>query len=229
MAAEPQTAFDMLQVLRHQPNIDGVATDCHAFQYLVKLKNKEEATAWIRPRIPEHLLYLAPVMFYEYGLYDLLWDILEHPDAPEHPDASMHADYVWLLRAAGSLHEQGANDSHMEQLKQYYEGHASRAYDTIGRYLLGLGPIEAVLTLAESDPKKLCEVAYFVGLKAETEEHFEEAADWYLICLGTGLTSNRECAWAYDTLRSWKNSGRRLRDKDTVEVEAPPDEAETVF
>ncbi|HDN27827.1 MAG TPA: hypothetical protein ENG03_12200 [Thioploca sp.] len=59
--------------------------------------------------------------------------------------------------------------------------------------------------------KAECEVAYYIGLQAQTEGRYFEASNWYRIAVETGLIKNGEYRWAYDQLTRWRGDNKSLR------------------
>ena len=158
---------------------------------------------------------------------ELLWDLVGATPSGQ------GADFVWLMRAALAKRQGLANDPNREALERYYKGsyydQAGRyllgilpdalkryfknaqgsQYDQIGRYLLGMSPEDKLLALAIT-PKLRCEIAFYAGLRAESEHRFRNASDWYRVALETGQSNNGEWRWAYDQLYRWYSGGRSL-------------------
>ena len=74
---------------------------------------------------------------------------------------------------------------------------------------VGLEDQAQVLSLV-TQPNRLCEVAYYVGLKAEAEGRIEDAIAWYRVVLDTGLMQEGEYRWALDALWSWASRARSI-------------------
>ncbi len=223
-----ELAFEMASRLRYN-GLGNVELLVYAYRCLEAWKGREEALAWLGSKIPPQMLNAASMIFYRDGESELLWDLIPNPEQ------GSHADFVWLLRAAASARAGSDKDPHREELLKYYGGGSgndgvlarlwSRAgqlvadkagpkkpqghYHQLGRFLVGLATEEEVLALA-TDPKKRCEIAYYVGLKAQGEKRFSDASDWYRVVIETGLDKNGEYRWAYDTLYKWSESGKCL-------------------
>ena len=58
--------------------------------------------------------------------------------------------------------------------------------------------------LAPSERK--AQIAYYVGLKAESEGRISDAADWYRVVLETGDVRKYEYMYSYLQLEAWTNS-----------------------
>jgi hypothetical protein len=109
-----------------------------------------------------------------------------------------------------------ANDPHYAELSAYYQGKAPAKvinpggrYHALGRFLMGLSTEKEISTYAK-DAKSRCEIAYYIGLKAQGEYRYADACDWYRVCVETGLVNNGEYRWAFNTLAAWHAQGKSL-------------------
>jgi hypothetical protein len=191
----------MISGLRAQ-GMAQMALDFTAYGYLKDWKGQGEALAWLRGRVPPHLLNRTSMIAYEYGHLELLWDPIAQPDGRDRPDA------VWLLRAAAALRQSPGQKRHAELLAYYAQPGDSDAH-RIGRYLLGLDPGHEVWTVAR-DSNQRCRAAYYVGLRAWADGRHDEASDWYRVAIETGRSNTGEYRWAYNTLSRWRSSGKSL-------------------
>jgi hypothetical protein len=196
-----ELAFDMVTRL-HYPGPGNLVFLGHGYEYLKELKGKDAALQWMRSQTPM-VAGMAAMALYEEKHYDLLWDLIPTP-VPE-----PHADFVWLMRAAASLQVGPGRDPHRAELEAYYRSRRGGYYDAIGRYLMGMTNEKDVLGLV-SAPDSRCEVAYYLGLKAESEGRFADASDWYRVTVETGLTRNHEHRWALNTLYLWAGKDESL-------------------
>lgn len=194
-------AFDMASQL-HWDGLETLVFDIDAYRYLKPLKGRKFAVEWLRRNIPPDMLNHACIPFYHENELDLLWDIIQDPD--ERADA----DCVWLMRAAASV-RLGPDDPHRKALMRYFSKPGSGHYHALGQYLMGIMSEEDILALA-TNPKKRCEIAYFLGLRAHAEGRYEDASDWFRVTVETGQNDNGEYHWAYSTLQLWQSIGKSL-------------------
>ena len=78
-------------------------------------------------------------------------------------------------------------------------------YDQVAQCLVGLIPEEEVLKKA-TDKGTRCEVAYYLGVRAQAAGRWEEASDWYRVAVETGKTDFLELKWAARMLVEIHNS-----------------------
>ncbi len=86
-----------------------------------------------------------------------------------------HGVFIWLMRVAAYLREDTPSKTHYQQLQNYYIQSPDSHYNTIGRYLLGMANQEALLARMTSK-KAFCEIAYYIGFKAQTEGRYLNAS-----------------------------------------------------
>jgi lipoprotein NlpI len=99
------------------------------------------------------------------------------------------------------------DEAQTQQLQAYYTRHTQNHYDIIGRYLLGMATDSEVTALMK-DNKAICEVAYYLGLRAQSQGDYLTASHWYRVAIETGLINNGEYRWAYDQLYLWYSEGK---------------------
>lgn len=195
------TAFEMVSRL-HLEGYENLVLVIDGYTYLKRWKGRPVALKWLRNKVPSRMLNGGSVVIYQQEELDLLWDL--YPD----PVQGQHSDSVWLLRAASSI-RLGPHDPHREALLNHYAKPGKGRYNAIGRYLMGFTTEEEVLSLA-TDPKKRCETAYFVGLRAVGERRYNDASDWFRVTMETGQYENGEYQWAYGTLQKWQTEEKSL-------------------
>ena len=110
----------------------------------------------------------------------------------------------------------GKPESSQEELYLHYEKPSSDYYPSIGSYLIEKIPLETLLKRIKT-PKQRCEFAYYIGFGFRMKNDFSRAANWYQICLETGLTNNGEYHWAADELFWWAHMGTRSRHKNLAQ------------
>ncbi len=75
----------------------------------------------------------------------------------------------------------------------------------MGRYLLGLETEDQLLALARTSERRT-QIAYYVGLEAESEGRISDAIDWYRVVLATGDYKKYEYSFAYLALEAWSDT-----------------------
>ena len=121
-----------------------------------------------------------------------------------------HGAYDWLVRAAAFVLDGGENQGHRRLLNEHFATTEPSHYHTIARYLLGKVS-EAELLAEAVDQKKSNEIYYFIGLKAQVEGRYRDAADWFWLTMEMGTMNNGETRWALDQLYLWMGKGKSLR------------------
>ncbi|MEJ2639556.1 MAG: tetratricopeptide repeat protein, partial [Desulfosarcinaceae bacterium] len=149
-----------------------------------------------------HVMY-----FFQEGMYSILMGGLGDPDV--YP--RKHREFVWLMKLMCWLACAPAEDADTAAaLQQHYRGESADHYHAIGRYLLGTLSREMLLKRIMT-PKQVCEVAYYLGFAERLAGDFDTAANWYQICLETGLQRNGEYHWALNELNLWALLGADRR------------------
>lgn len=174
-----------------------------SFRSLKSYKGKQKALEWLRKAIPAGMLLPSSMVMYDEKEYELLWDIIADPGQ------RVEGSYVWLERAAASLQIGAAKDPHRNELLNHFSKAGTGLDETLGKFLVGMSTEKDVLSLIKT-AKERCEVAYFLGLKAQSEGRYQDASDWYRIAVETGLIKNGECRWAHDMLYQWYTQGKSL-------------------
>jgi hypothetical protein len=173
------------------------------YAYRKELEGKANALDWLETKIPLRMRNPVSMIAYREKQDELLWEFIGNPTA------GSHGEFVWLMRAAVYLRKPTQNPGHYRQLYRYYKQSPDSHYNIIGRYLLGIASQAEVLALMTHNKAK-CEVAYYIGFKAQTERRFIEASNWYRIAIETGLIKNGEYRWAYDQLYLWHKRNKSL-------------------
>jgi len=173
-------------------------------RYAYRKELDGKALDWLETRIPLRMRNPLSMIAYNEKQDELLWEFIGDPTA------RAHGEFVWLMRAAAYLREPTQNPEHYRQLDHYYKQSPDNHYNTIGRYLLGIASQAEVLALMTHEKAK-CEVAYYIGYRAQTEGRSIEASNWYRIAIETGLIRNGEYRWAYDQLYLWRGENKSLK------------------
>ena len=196
-------AFALQSILKPTLSPGSLELPIRAYGYLRQARNATEALSYIRQAISPIRFAPAAMMAYYNGEYDLLWTLIDRPEATGDPD------YVWLMRAAAHA-QRPVTGQRLATLRQHYAADRSQKYHTIGRFLMGLGTRDAVLGFA-TDASARCQVAYYIGLQAQAAGRFLDAMKWYRAGVETGQSSDAECAWANRQLEMWGSTLERVQ------------------
>lgn len=199
-AGKNELAFGMVSQLRW-PGLGQAEFWIDAYRHLKAWRGKEVALEWLRKQIPLAMLPATSMIMYENDRYELLWDLF---DAAQGRDD----DFTWLMRASAAV-KQAPDGKQRTLLREHYATPTGNHYHAAGRFLSGLITEGDLLGLA-LDPKRRCELAYYVGLRAQGEGRYAEASDWYRVSVETGLANNGEYRWAHATLARWQSEGKSL-------------------
>lgn len=195
-------AFELTSRYGPSGSVEGLWWMVHAYGHLAEAEGEVRANAWYRSRMSPGIATAASMFMFSEGQPDLLWSAI--PD----PGATSDAPWVWLMRAA-AFTRWGGDEQQRNRLLDHFADEVENPYHRIGRYLMGLDSEADVLAVA-TGPDRLCEVAYYVALKAEAEGRMEDAIAWYRVVLDTGLMREGEYRWALDALGSWVAEARSL-------------------
>lgn len=202
-AGRPGLAFTLQSQLNATETVGSLRHPINAYQYLKAWKGEDAALEWIRPRIPSRLLGDASQVMVQEGAGDLTWDLVPEPDKTRYPPG------LWLMRAAAFLRERDADPARRKALMDHYRSPSDDDYVAMGRFLMGLESRDGLLARART-PDRRCEIAYYIGLKAESEGRYHDAAAWYRLALEAGQEKEYEYGFALDALSAWRNAGRSL-------------------
>ncbi len=201
-ARKDDLAFQMVSRL-HFGGIGDLTFRIDGYKYLKAVKGPKAALEWVRTAIQPNLYNPTTMMAFTAHEYGLLWDLVDKP-TPGYGE-----DFAWAMRAAASVKLGPRKDSHRVELEKYFQQHTKGYWETIGRYLMGLASEDELVAQAKN-PRERCENAYYLGLRAESDDRFEDASDWYRISVESGLENMGEYRWAYNTLYLWEGKGMSL-------------------
>ncbi|HJR53118.1 MAG TPA: hypothetical protein VJ982_05335 [Gemmatimonadota bacterium] len=193
----PDLAFILQSQLDATGAIGSYRNPIRAYLYLKDWKGEAAALDWIRPRIPSKVLSQVSRVMYTEAADELLWELIPRPEDTEYPDV------LWLMRAASGIRSEAK--PHYRELLEHYRVARGSDFDVMGRYLLGLETEDQLLELART-PERRTQIAYYVGLKAESEGRISDAIDWYRVVLETGDSKKYEYSFAYLALEAWSNT-----------------------
>ncbi|MFO0610740.1 MAG: hypothetical protein U0324_46690 [Polyangiales bacterium] len=170
-------------------------------QYLCwrALAGDAAALRWVEPRVTLESRPLLAAHAFSQRADDLLWSVAEPGRDPA------RAAKVWLLRAAAVLRA-GERAARRDEVLRALRAAPPSDEVTLGRYLLGAGDLASAVSVARA-PRRRAEVAYYLGLRAQSERRIGEASDWYQLAAMAGVAAEPEAAWAARSLDAWY--GRR--------------------
>lgn len=200
----PRLAFDILSRLR-QPGLGELDLSVEAYCQLKAASDEKTARAWLETAVPsERRASLASVAMGARA-YELLFTLVPAPAGKAPED-----DAVWLTRAAAALELKALPEEHRGALAKRFERVQGSSLHVLGRHLLGLADEGTVLRQVGQDPKRACEVAFYLGKKAEAERRLEDASSWYRAAVDTRQERSPEFRWAVERLDSWAKHGKSL-------------------
>jgi len=184
-----------------------------SYQHLARWKGRPTGLEWLRPRLAAlGSAERAAITDQAYGngAAELLWELDPDPRGDD-------GDFQWLMRAAASRRWPDADPGHEKALASHFDQGTSDRYRTLGRYLLGLESDSTVRALADGAAHE-CEVSYYVGVRAQAEGRYRNAAESYERSVATHQTREGEYQWAYAQLIDWQ--GRKLTLGKLAEAES---------
>lgn len=200
----PQLAFEILSRLRY-PGPAQLELSVAAYQQRRKASDEATARAWLEHAVTPELREALAKTALRTKAYELAWTLVPSPTGH-----SLDADLVWLSRAVATLASDALPAASQTALKQRLQNTEGTHYHRLARYLLGLEDESAVLGLAGRDPRRACEIAYYVGRKAELDQRLDDASDWYRAAVETGATAQGEHRLALEQLAAWHRAGKTL-------------------
>jgi len=181
------------------------------YNMLKQWQGQEAAQVILSPYLSPKLDSRLSLILFKEGMFDILLTEIKYPD--DYP--LRDREFMWLMKLMAWLVNEKPGSYH-EELTQHYEQPGSDYYHSIGSYLMGKLPLRDLLALIRT-PKQRCEFAYYIGFSYRMKNDFATAANWYQICLETGLTNNGEYHWASDELFWWAHIGTKNRHKNVAE------------
>jgi tetratricopeptide (TPR) repeat protein len=180
------------------------------YVYLKAWRGEADALEWLKRKVPEDQRHVFSLFAHQEGCDELLWSF-----APAVLDEEQKP-YQLLLQAAAL-----ARNPSMPRFADFMtdlEVNRGNYYLKIARFLAGLMLEDEALDAARGK-KARCEAYYFIGLKAEAEGRFRDAADWYSLSAETGAVGNGEYRWSM--MRLFQLGGMQ-RALDTMKAERGP-------
>ena len=98
----------------------------------------------------------------------------------------------------------------MEALTQHLAAPRNARYYLLGRVVMGLEDEAAGTALRGTTPSQSCEVAFYLGARAQGLGRLDEAHDWYRAAIETSLPGESEYRFALAQLAIWSGQGKSL-------------------
>lgn len=199
----PELTFKMFSALKGQ-GFDRLNELVEGSRYFEAWKGKDAADTWLAQIVQPQARPYAAMMLYTDGQYDASWRML--PQLPPGKDE----DFSWLLRAAAYLRSGAHDPTKRQALIDFFSQPGGSYYRVAGRYLMGLAPVDDVLHVMATS-KRICELGYYLGIKATADGDYQTASDWFHISTLTGSTHDGEYRWAYSIISEWLQKGLSLK------------------
>ncbi len=192
-------AFELSSRLRFQRIMLVAENAIKSYRYLKQAEGEQRARRWLGETAIAKRPGILGMMAYQEGQDELLWELLSDP--PDNDNG--HA--TWKFRAAAYHRAGKEHPERRRRLEEHYARQSSNWYHRLGKLVWSGEAKEALISDATSE-KKQCEVAYWIGLKAQFDGDYAGASDWYHVALLTGASNNGEYHWAADELYGWVDS-----------------------
>jgi tetratricopeptide (TPR) repeat protein len=138
--------------------------------------------------------------------------IAEHKEEPlwllEEPGPGQARELLWLFRAVAAQWHPPSR--HLDALKQHFVAPGSARYYLLGRVVMGLEDELTGTSLRGTNPSQACEVAFYLGARAQGLGKLDEAHDWYRAAVETSLPGESEYHFALTQLALWSGQGKSL-------------------
>jgi hypothetical protein len=213
-AGNPELAFEMQSRLQ-APGMQQLEVLVIAYKHLAAWKSEPEAREWLRERVPPQMLEPLSMIAFGEGADVLLWELVPGVERKDE-----YADFVWLMRLASRLRAGEQDEARLTLLRGRFQEDRPGFYHQVGRYLLGMRTEDEALTLANS-PKQQLELPFYLGLRAQAEQRYEDASAWYQAVIERGDPGQGEYRWANNQLQAWKSEGLSLSQRKAQAPEAP--------
>lgn len=173
-----------------------------------KLKGEKAAFEEMNKGLSPSQRAVFNVAYIRKGMFSMLRDKL--PDSTGMKQLS--ADFNELMRLIGWIALDRKPESMAVHFATYFSGDSTSQYHAVGRYYLGKATYDELFTWMK-DPKKRCEISYYIGLAARLSGDYALASDWYSISRSYRLSNVGERFWATDELAYWSTLGIKRRHR----------------
>lgn len=207
----PQVYFQLIADISTTNRMLQFELKIDQYKALCRLNQEEAAEAFLKPYLsPQPYGPFVMVLFKE-GFYD---HMLRHiTDIDRYPQ--QYREFMWLMKLTAWL-AADKPEKYAFELDRHYSRNSGDSYFSIGQYLMEKISLNDLLVLIKTDKQK-CEFAYYIGFGLRIKQEYAKAANWYQICLETGLSNNGEYHWASDEMFWWAHMGTEHRHKFPVD------------
>jgi tetratricopeptide (TPR) repeat protein len=204
----PEIAYKILTKAPAGGHMQQLENCINKYKVVRKWKGEDEARKLLAPYVSPQLHGPLSIILFKEGLFDLILTEIKDPD--HYPQK--HREFMWLLKLM-AWQACKKPDQYLSEFTSHYNKSSSDYYHFIGKYMMGKISRSELLQLIKT-PKQRCEFAYYIGFSERMNGNFHDAANWYQICLETGLSNNGEYHWAADELFWWAHMGTKNRHKN---------------
>jgi Tfp pilus assembly protein PilF len=210
---QPLHAFEVNRRVEHTKIMSSAEHVVRTYKHLAEARGEAQARQWLDKKAGRFPTGVMTMMVYQDGLDDLLWGYFGEPGNNDVGHS------MWLFRAAAFLKSDDPDPDRRAQLEAYFSQDSSNWYFRLARLVWGDEPEDEMISDAKSK-KKQCELAYWMGLRAQLDQDYAGASDWYHVTILTGASNNGEYHWALDELYGWVH-GREDYTLARLEREKP--------
>ncbi|MDY6903369.1 MAG: hypothetical protein SWH61_01675 [Thermodesulfobacteriota bacterium] len=207
----PETAYHLISRIPASSSMGMLEKYADSYIFLKAWKGKEEARQIVLTHIKGDTRSVFAVLLFQKGLYDLALELLDKPDS-----FTRHREFVWLQRLMAWCAMEKKPASIAGEFNRHYQAPASGYYHSVGRFMMGELTRDDLLKQIKT-LKQRCEFAYYIGFSERMQGNFEEAVNWYQVCLATLLENNGEYHWAFDELYWWRLVGTCHRHRSSLD------------
>lgn len=187
-----------------------------AADLMAKAQDSRKAMEWLAPRLQGMPADVALTYGYRTLSPEMLWSL-------PYKDEKI-GEYGWLVRTLASHNPEqkervrahfASGKSVGQRLKAMFGLSSALStdgddfYRALGRHLNGFGTLRDVEPFL-TDPKRMCEAAYFLGKLAEQRHRIRDAIRYFRLAVETGASRNGEFHWATSDLAGWASWGWAL-------------------
>jgi tetratricopeptide (TPR) repeat protein len=203
----PEIACKLMSKAPGGGRIQNLEKSVNLYKVVRKWKGEDKARAVLAPSFSPQLSGPMAMVLFKEGLFDLILTGIKNPD--EYPPG--YIEFMWLLKLM-AWQACDKPDGYPTGFTSHYDKRSPDHYHSIGKYMMGTMSRSELLRLIKT-PKQRCEFAYYIGYSERMKGNFPAAANWYQICLETGLSNNGEYHWASTELFWWAHMGTKNRHK----------------
>jgi len=204
----PEIAYRLLSKAPAGGHMQRLEKSVNIYKVVRKWKGEGKGREFLAPYFSTQLLGPQSMVLFKEGLFNLILTEVKDPDGYQ----QSHREFMWLLKLM-AWQACGKPDGYLTEFTRHYDKGSPDHYHSIGRYMMGNISRLELLRLVKT-PKQRCEFAYYIGFSERMKGNFPAAANWYQICLETGLSNNGEYHWASNEMFWWAHMGTKNRHKN---------------